>query len=155
MHTTRATIRVAALLLILLGCTQEKAPTYLKEELLALAPSSGEDKVDIVLARNINDAIPCADYGEGCISAHRFRTRNLNFIAIEFETPAQAESAAKKIYGWTARNWLLDDVDGEPQLERWALQYLQATSFNPAKKKAMESAKKSAGSDSASPATAP
>ena len=141
--------------LSLAGCSKEKEPTYLKEELVGLAPISGPDKIDIILARNINDTIPCADYGEGCLSAHRFRTRNLNFLAIEFETPGQAELAAKKIYGWTARNWLLDDVDGEPQLERWAEQYLSAKSFNPVKRKAQESAEKSVESGVTSPATAP
>lgn len=116
------------------SCSKEKEPTYLKEELLALAPLEGADKVDVVLARDINDAVPCADYGDGCLSAHRFRTRDLNFIAVEFETPGQAENAAKKIYAWTARNWLLDDVDGEPLLERWASEHLKATSHNPQKK---------------------
>jgi hypothetical protein len=116
------------------SCSKEKEPTYLKEELLALAPAEGADKVDVVLARDINDAVPCADYGDGCLSAHRFRTRDLNFIAVEFETPGQAENAAKKIYAWTARNWLLDDVDGEPLLERWASEHLKATSHNPQKK---------------------
>lgn len=117
------------------GCSKEKEPTYLKEELLALAPAEGIDKVDVVLARDINDAVPCGDYGDGCLSAHRFRTRDLNFIAVEFETPGQAENAAKKIYAWTARNWLLDDVDGEPLLERWAAEHLKAKSHNPQKKK--------------------
>jgi len=122
------------------SCSKEKEPTYLKEELVNLAPAEGDDKVQTVLARDINDAVPCADYGEGCISAHRFRTRGLNFIAVEFETPTQAERSAKKIYAWTARNWLLDDVDGEPLLERWATEYLKAKSFNPQKKTRVDSA---------------
>ena len=146
---------LGVLLLLAAGCSQDKEPTYSKDELLAMAPAEGADKVDVVLARDINDAIPCADYGDGCLAAHRFRTRDLSFIAIEFETPTQAESAAKKIYGWTVRNWLLDDVDGEPRLERWAQQYLQAKSFNPVKKKAAESSGTPAGNAPASPASAP
>ncbi len=122
------------LVVVTVGCSKEKEPTYLKEELVNLAPAEGTDKIDVVLARDINDAVPCADYGEGCLSAHRFRTRGLNFIAVEFETPAHAETAAKKIYAWTSRNWLLDDVDGEPLLERWAAEHLKAKSFNPQKK---------------------
>ena len=118
----------------LFACSK-KEPIYTKEEMLAMTPMEGPDKVEIVLARDINDAVPCADYGDGCLSAHRLRTRGLGFIAVEFETPAQAESSAKKIYGYTARNWLLDDVDGEPTLERWAEQYLKAKPFNPQKAK--------------------
>ncbi len=129
-----------AFVLFSVSCTKEKEPTYLKEELVNLAPAEGTDKIETVLARDINDAVPCADYGEGCLSAHRFRTRGLNFIAVEFETPTQAERAAKKIYGWTARNWLLDDVDGEPLLERWASEHLKAKSFNPQKKTKVDSA---------------
>jgi len=143
------------LLVLVAACSKKEEPIYVKEELLALAPQEGADKIEVVLARDINDAIPCADYGDGCLSAHRFRTRGLNFIAVEFSTPGEAESAAKKIYGWTARNWLLDDVDGEPTLERWAAEVLRAKSFNPAKKKAMDSVEIPAENGSASPATAP
>jgi hypothetical protein len=143
------------LLVLSVACSKEKEPTYLKEELLALAPAEGADKIEVVLARDINDAVPCADYGDGCLSAHRFRTRGLGFIAVEFSTPAEAESAAKKIYGYTARNWLLDDIDGEPTLERWAVEHLKAKSFNPVKKKAADSAETPAESESTSPATHP
>jgi hypothetical protein len=123
--------------IVLASCTK-KEPTYSKEDMMGMVPFEGPDKVEIVLAKSINDAIPCSDYGEGCLSAHRFKTRDLNFIAVEFETTADAEYAAKKIYGWTVRNWLLDDVDGEPLLERWAVQYLNAKSFNPTKKEKAE-----------------
>ncbi len=118
--------------LLLLSCSKEE-PTLTKEQMLDFTPKEGADKVEIVLARDINDAIPCSDYGEGCLSAHKLKTRGLGFIAVEFQTVAQAESAARKIYGWTVQNWLLDDVDGEPELERWAEKYFKVKSFNPSK----------------------
>ena len=148
-------IAVVLVLLMAVGCSKEKEPIYLKEELLGMAPTEGPDKVDVVLARDINDAVPCADYGDGCLGAHRFRTRDLNFIAVEFETPGQAENAAKKIYAWTARNWLLDDVDGEPLLERWAAEHLKAKSFNPQKKTRADSAGTPAENAPASKANVP
>ncbi|MBY0518199.1 MAG: hypothetical protein K2P81_14920 [Bacteriovoracaceae bacterium] len=142
--------------LILLASCAKKEPTYSKEDMLQMVPFEGPDKIEIVLAKTINDAIPCSDYGEGCVSAHRFKARGLNLIAVEFETPSHAEYAAKKIYGWTTRNWLLDDVDGEPELERWAVKYLNAKSFNPTKKeKAVDSKEKSSESETPSAPTSP
>ena len=126
------TLSILVVGLLVLACSK-KEPIYTKEEMLALTPFEGPDKVELVLARDINDAVPCGDYGEGCVSAHRFRARGLGFIAVEFETTAQAENSAKKIYAYTARNWLFDDVDGEPELERWVSKYYEVKAFNPTK----------------------
>jgi hypothetical protein len=41
-------------------------------------------------------------------------------------TEAQAISAAKKFRGYYARNWLFDDVTGEPVLEKFVTEKLEA-----------------------------
>lgn len=124
------------------SCTKkgEEKP-YSKEEMFGLAPHEGQDKLEIVLAKDINDAIPCAHYGEGCASAHRVRARGLDFIAVEFGSKSQAKQGARKVRGWSAHNWLFDDVEGEPQLERWVEKHYQGERFTP-REKAQDSPEK-------------
>jgi hypothetical protein len=109
---------------LLVGC-EEKEPRYSKEDLLRLTPSEGDDRMETVLGQSVTDIIPCSNYGEGCLSVHRFKSRRLEYIAVEFSSIAQAQASARKIRAWTARNWLFDDVYKEPMLERWLCQYLE------------------------------
>ncbi|MFP5457261.1 MAG: hypothetical protein ACLGG7_00885 [Bacteriovoracia bacterium] len=134
------------LLLVFFACSKKEV-LYSKEQMFGLAPHEGTDRVEIVLARSINDAVPCSNYGEGCLSAHTLKTRGLGFIAVEFNSSAAAEASARRIYGYTYHNWLFDDVDGEPLLEDWVVTYFQAKSFNPKKKKATGSAETPAQSE--------
>lgn len=134
------------LLLVFVACTKKEV-LYTKEQMFGLAPNEGTDKVEIVLARSINDAVPCSNYGEGCLSAHTLKTRGLGFIAVEFDGRATAEAAARRIHGYTFHNWLFDDVDGEPLLEDWVVTHFQAKSFNPKKQRAADSAETPARSE--------
>lgn len=138
--------------LMIVGCTKSE-PIYTKEQMLELVPKEGADRVEIVLAKDINDAVPCSNYGEGCLSAHRLRTHDLDFIAVEFQTTPEARAAAKRVRGWTTLNWLFDDVEGEPELMRWAERVFKAERFEPVKGRAADSPGKSAGSAAPSPAT--
>lgn len=135
------------------SCTKKEV-IYTKEDMLALAPQEGSEKVEILLARNLNDVIPCSNYGEGCLSVHRLRAKNLEFLAIEFTDGALARQAALRIRGWTVKNWLFDDVEGEPVLMRWLEQHYQGERFRPLET-TEASAKTPAQSAPTSPANAP
>ena len=80
----------------------------------------------VLLPKSISQGVSCSDYPAGCLSAHLVQVQNLDFIAIEFNNQAQAQSAAKKINGWYSRNWIFDDVTGEPTLERFVQKALEA-----------------------------
>jgi hypothetical protein len=144
--STSAILAKLCLSLLLFSCSKKEV-IYTKEQMFAMAPHEGEDKIEIVLARTINDAVPCSNYGDGCLSAHTLRTRGLGFIAVEFENAAKAEAAAQKIYGYTTHNWLFDDVDGEPELELWVSKYFKVKSFNPKKQIKADAAEKPAQTD--------
>jgi hypothetical protein len=125
----------------LLGCTKEE-PKYTKENLLALTPKEGVERMETVLGQSVGDIIPCSDYGEECQSVHRFKAHNLEFIAVEFSSIEAAQRAAKKIRAWTARNWLFDDVNNEPSLERWICKYFECHPPK-GKKKTMDASERS------------
>lgn len=122
-------------ILFVVSCTKEE-PHYNKEKLLSLTPKEGDDRMETVLGQSATDIIPCSDYGEGCVSVHRFKTRKLEYIAVEYATSAQAQAFAPKIRAWTARNWLFDYVFNEPSLEAWLCQYLECKAPKGSERKA-------------------
>lgn len=142
--------KVLCILFVAVSCTKKEV-IYSKEDMIGMVPKEGPEKMEILLARNLNDVIPCSDYGAGCLSAHRLRVKNLDFIAIEFNDGEQAMLAAQRIRGWTVSNWLFDDVEGEPVLERWLVEHYKAKRFI-SSQTATDSVKKPAESAAPSPA---
>jgi hypothetical protein len=105
------------------SCTKELK--YSKEDLLFKAMKA-DSTVGVVLPKSMNEGVHCTDYTEGCLSAHIVKVQNLEFIAVEFTNQAQAIHAAKKIRGLYARNWVFDDVTGEPLLVKFVETHLEA-----------------------------
>lgn len=112
-----------ALSILAVSCTKEVK--YSKEDLLKLAQKA-DPSVTVILPNSLTEGISCTDYPEGCVSAHIVRVQKLDLIAVEFQTEAEAIFAAKKVRGYYLRNWLLDDVRGEPVLEEFAVEKLKA-----------------------------
>lgn len=111
------------MILTFMGCSKELR--YSKEELYAKAKAA-DPTVTFVLPRSLSEGVDCAEYSEGCIAGHNIQVQRLDLIAVEFETEEQAKYAAKKFRGYYVRNWLLDDVSGEPLLERFVEKSLEA-----------------------------
>ena len=113
------------ILLSILTASCTKEVKYTKEALLAKAQEA-DPSVTVILPKSISDGVQCSDYSEGCISAHIVKIKNLEMIAVEFEKESDAVFAAKKFRGYYVRNWLLDDVTGEPILEKFVVEKLEA-----------------------------
>ena len=111
--------------LSILGASCTKELKYTKEELYAKAVAA-EPSTSFVLPRTMSEGVTCAEYTGGCIAAHIVKIKNLDLIAVEFMTEADAIYAAKKFRGFYVRNWLLDDVTGEPVLEQFVTEKLEA-----------------------------
>lgn len=108
-----------------LGASCTKEVKYSKEALLAKAQEA-DPSVTVILPNSLTEGVTCSEYSEGCLSAHIVRVKGLDLIAVEFNTQDQAIYAAKKFRGYYVRNWLLDDVSGEPVLEDFATKNLEA-----------------------------
>jgi hypothetical protein len=111
------------LFLLLVSCTKELK--YTKEEMLSMALKA-DPTASFVLPKNLNEGIQCSLYSDGCVSGYTVKVQNLEFIAVEFMNEEQALFAAKKVRGYYLRNWLFDDVTGEPILERFMQNSLEA-----------------------------
>ncbi|MGE3609781.1 MAG: hypothetical protein AB7I27_09375 [Bacteriovoracaceae bacterium] len=113
------------LLSILTAACTTKELKYTKEQLFVMA-QAGDPNVQIILPKSMSEGVHCTDYSDGCISAHTVKIKNLDMIAVEFMNEKDAIYAAKKFRGFYTRNWLLDDVTGEPSLEEFVVKYLEA-----------------------------
>jgi hypothetical protein len=113
------------LLLSILAASCTKELKYSKEALLKKAQEA-DPSVTVILPRTMAEGVNCSEYSVGCLSAHIVRVKQLDLIAVEFSSEAEALYAAKKFKGYYLRNWLLDDVRGEPILEAFVTEHLQA-----------------------------
>lgn len=113
------------ILLSILGASCTKEVKFTKEALLDKAQEA-DPTVTVILPKSINEGVQCSDYSQGCISAHIVKIKNLEVIAVEFNSESEAIFAAKKFRGYYTRNWLLDDVTGEPVLEKFVVEKLEA-----------------------------
>lgn len=105
------------------SCTKELK--YNKEELLETIQQA-RPEARFVLPKSVNEGVDCGNYTEGCLAGHTLKLMNLEMILVEFETEAQAIQGAKKVRGYYARNWIFDDVTGEPVLEKFVEETLKA-----------------------------
>jgi len=101
--------------LFLISCKEEE-PKYTKEQLYSMAKEI-DANLSFVLPRTMKDGIKCSDYTAGCLSGHTVRARGLEMIAVEFSNEKEAKDAAIKYNGYYLKNWMFDDVTGEPLLE--------------------------------------
>lgn len=123
MKTSLFPLFVTLLSILSASCTKEVK--YSKEALLARAQEA-DSSVSVVLPKSINEGAKCSDYSEGCLSAHIVKVKNLELIAVEYDSQANAIYGAKKFRGYYFYNWLLDDVTGEPVLEKFVVEELKA-----------------------------
>ena len=118
-------VRLLFIGFLFLTASCEKEEIYSKEVLLKLAQAA-DPSVSVILPRSMQEGVSCSDYPEGCLSAHIVRVKGLDMIAVEYANNKDAVYAAKKVRGFYIRNWLLDDVKGEPNLEKFVTEKLEA-----------------------------
>ena len=110
-------------LIFVFSCNKELK--YTKEDLFAKAKAA-DPSTTFILPKSMNEGPNCRDYTDGCLATHIVQIKNLDLIAVEFLTEEQAKYAAKKVRGFYVRNWMLDDVAGEPALEKFVTESLEA-----------------------------
>lgn len=70
--------------------------------------------------------VHCSDYTPSCRLGYIAVIYNLELKILYYEDQTKALKAAKRIKGYVVRNWVLDEVNGEPILEKFAKKYLSA-----------------------------
>lgn len=114
------------LFILLISCSSSEPDTYSREEMMNMA-KAGDPDLTIVLPKSIAHAtVKCSDYKPSCRYGYKVIVKKLEMAVLFYENSADALKAAKRIRGYTSRNWVLDDVRGEPVLERFSIKYLKA-----------------------------
>jgi hypothetical protein len=106
-------------LLIFLGC-EKKQMLPNKVDIYNLTTAI-DPSFKLIIPKDMNSGIKCADYGDGCQSGYSGTVLQLSMIFVEFDNEANALVAAQKIDGYIFKNWVFDDVTGEPELERFVI----------------------------------
>jgi len=76
-----------------------------------------------VLAEDLNSGPRCKGkggklfYGKGCVRAIEVKVGLLKMVCVEFLSYQEAYNEAKRLKQWYYKNWLFDEVHGEPVLE--------------------------------------
>jgi hypothetical protein len=78
-----------------------------------------DPKVEEVRVTDPSKSLNCSMFPEGCIanSPKRFKVRLVEMIVVQYHSNSGACEAAKRLDQYYIRNWLFDDVKGEPVLE--------------------------------------
>ena len=84
--------------------------------------------IEEVRVTDPSQSLRCEMYPPGCVdgSAKRFKVRLVDLVVVQFHTAKKACLAAKKLNQFYIRNWLLDDVKGEPVLESFVKEVYKA-----------------------------
>jgi hypothetical protein len=115
---------IPALSILIASCDEKVELKYTKEELYLKAVKIDPD-IKFILPKSMSEGASCQNYSKNCVSAHFVRVQNLDLIAVEFMTEKDAVFAAKKYRGLYLRNWMFDDVIGEPILEKFMIEKLE------------------------------
>jgi hypothetical protein len=114
-------------LILLVSCFKEELPTYTRDQFLKMA-KVGDPDLRVITPGSISEAlVSCSDYTPACRYGYQVVIRKVRMIVLFYENPKDAIVAAKRIKGYYSRNWVLDEVRGEPVLERYVVKHLKAT----------------------------
>ncbi len=107
--------------LLLLGACSSKEETWTKIDLYKMAVKI-EPNLEFVLPKDLASGVQCRNYPPGCVRGMRAKLRRELITAVEFTDKKKKKNAAFNINQYYAKNWVFDDVTGEPVLESFVKQ---------------------------------
>lgn len=116
------------LLFILFGCScsESEKPNYDNSTFLDMG-REGDPDLKIILPESIADTVvDCNEYTPPCRYGLKVIVKKIQMKALYYDSQKDAKQAAIRFKGYVSRNWALDDVVGEPILERFVEKYLNA-----------------------------
>ncbi|MBT3982897.1 MAG: hypothetical protein HOE90_16170 [Bacteriovoracaceae bacterium] len=111
------------LILLLSSCSGEDK--YGRKEAFDMIKAS-DPNIEFIIPSDLSKGIQCSDYGPGCIGGITVRIKFLEVIIVEFQNSDQARAEAMRIGQWYSKNFVFDDVMGEPMMEDYFKQLFSA-----------------------------
>ena len=81
----------------------------------------------VVVDEEMRDWARCFDYGQGCVETFTAIYQGVSFVCVQYERAEQAQYSARALNAYLVKNWLLDQVRGEPTLEQFVIKAWGAT----------------------------
>lgn len=117
---------ILCFIMVSCSCSERELPNYDNQTFLNMG-RVGDPNLRIILPGSISEVvIDCNEYTPSCRYGVKVVVKNIEMKALYYDDQKSALAAAKRFKGYIARNWALDDVRGEPILERFAEKYLDA-----------------------------
>lgn len=111
--------------ILISGCEKEQ-PKWQRLELLEIARNA-EPSFEVVMPESIAQrVVKCEDYSIPCLNGYKIKIKKMTIIVLEYPDVDIAYKAARRIDGYVTRNWVFDDVTGEPILERFVQKTFKA-----------------------------
>ena len=119
-------MRYLLLLFILTSCFSDEKPNFSNQEFRAMAEQA-DPGFRIITPKSISESlVNCNEYKPACRYGFRVVIKNIEMVALYYEDQKNALAAAKRIREYVSRNWVLDEVRGEPVLEKFCTEHLEA-----------------------------
>lgn len=108
------------------GCFSDEKPNISRDELLKRG-RIGDPELKVLVPKSISDSlINCGDYTPPCRFGYIVVIKKIKLKVLAYEKQSDALVAAKRVRGYVARNWVFEDVTGEPILERFVQKHFGA-----------------------------
>jgi hypothetical protein len=111
--------------LLFVSCFGDSQPNYSKEEMLGFA-RLGDPTMEIKVGTIDKALVSCGEYKFPCKIGYMVVIKRLEMKALYYESQDEAIESATFLKAYRSRNWVFDDVIGEPILERFVQKHLHA-----------------------------
>lgn len=107
---------------VFISCAKKEVVTEV--EMYEMAKKVEPD-IELILPKTLNDGVKCSDYGPKCLGGKQAKLRSVVLTVVQFEDSEHAKITADALGQYYFKNWVFDDVTGEPVLEHFV-----KTAFN-------------------------
>ena len=113
--------------IVLVGCTSEEEPlpNISQGDMFRMAKIA-DPNMKIEIGTMQKASVTCGDYKIPCKIGYLVKIKNMDIKVLYYLNQDRALKSAKRIRGYVSRNWVFDDVRGEPILERIIMKHMDA-----------------------------
>ena len=115
------------ILFLFISCDSKKEPlpNITQGEMFSMA-TKADPNMKIVIGTMQKAAVTCSDYKIACKTGYLVRIKNMEIKVLYYLNQDKALESAKRLRAYVSKNWVFDDVRGEPILERLVVKYMDA-----------------------------
>lgn len=119
-------VLLTLILFIFAGCSCDIHDIIITKSMMLKLAQEEDPSVEVIIPKEITGGVKCTSYDPGCTGAFQAKVRDVEIVLVEFKEEEQARKQAYKIDQYYAKNWVFDDVTGEPVLEKFVTKVYNA-----------------------------